>query len=61
TEDENLEPLPIDLSGKSQGEIAAVMQYNYPIFTDDFLFRSNPEGFEKLRSEYTYRREFYII
>lgn len=60
TEDENLQPVGIDLTGKSQGEIAAIFQYNYPIFTDDFLFRSNPGSFEQLRSEYNYRREFYI-
>ena len=57
-EDENMSPTTVDLWGRSQGEIAAVLQYNYPIFTDDFLFRSSPESFEKLRSEYNYRREF---
>ena len=60
TEDENLKPVAIDLWGKTQGEIAAILQYNYPIFTDDFLFRSSPDSFERLRSEYNYRREFYI-
>lgn len=60
TEDENLKPVGIHLEGKSQGEIAAILQYNYPIFTDDFLFRSHPDSFEKLRSEYHYRREFFI-
>ena len=59
-EDENLSPVAIDMSGKTQGEVAAVLQYNYPIFTDDFLFRSDPSSFERLRSEYNYRREFYI-
>ena len=59
-EDEALVPTTLDLWGRSQGEIAAVMQYNYPIFTDDFLFRSSPESFEQQRSEYNYRREFYI-
>ena len=59
-EDEALKPMAISLKGKTQGEIAAVMQYNYPIFTDDFLFRTHPDSFEKLRSEYNYRREFYI-
>ena len=59
-EDESLKPVEIDLSGKTQGEIAAILQYNYPIFTDDFLFRSNPSSFEQLRSEYNYRQEFYI-
>ncbi|MBO4625611.1 MAG: DUF4301 family protein [Bacteroidales bacterium] len=57
-EDENMCPTTLDLWGLPQGGIAAVLQYNYPIFTDDFLFRSSPESFEKLRSEYNYRREF---
>lgn len=60
TEDDALKPVGIDLGGKTQGEIAAVLQYNYPIFTDDFVFRSDPDSFERIRSEYNYRREFYI-
>jgi len=44
----------------NQGEIASVLQYNYPIFTDDFMLRLNPENFDRLRSEYNYRREVYI-
>ena len=52
--------LPEDLKGKTQGEITTQLQYNYPIFTDDFIFRMNPENFEKLRSEYQYRREIYV-
>lgn len=51
------EPVLLDLRGKNHGEIAAVLQYNYPIFTDDFRFRMDPHKFEKLRSEYQYRRE----
>ena len=54
------EPVLLDLKGKTHGEIAAVFQYNYPIFTDDFRFRMEPHKFEKLRSEYQYRREVYI-
>ena len=54
------EPVLLDLKGKNHGEIAAVSQYNYPIFTDDFRFRMDPSAFEKLRSEYQYRREIYI-
>lgn len=50
----------LDLRGLSQGEITALFQYNYPIFTDDFLFRMEPDNFEKMRSEYKYRREIYI-
>lgn len=53
-------PQKLDLQGKSQGEIAATFQYNYPVFTDDFLFRMNPGDFERLRQDYCYRREIYI-
>ncbi|MBR2608321.1 MAG: 4-phosphoerythronate dehydrogenase [Bacteroidales bacterium] len=54
------EPILLDLKGKKQGEIAAVIQYNYPIFTDDFRFRMEKGNFEKMRSNYQYRREFYV-
>ena len=54
-----LEAVKLDLRGKTQGQIASIMQYNYPIFTDDFMFRSNPSEFESLRANYQYRREFY--
>ena len=54
------EPVLLDLKGKKQGEVAAVFQYNYPIFTDDFRLRMEPGNFEKMRSNYQYRREIYI-
>lgn len=54
------EAVKLDLKDLNQGEIASVLQYNYPIFTDDFMLRLNPENFNKLRSEYNYRREVYI-
>lgn len=54
------EPLVLDLKDKNQGERAAVFQYNYPVFTDDFRFRMDPGRFEKLRSEYQYRREICV-
>lgn len=53
-------PILLDLKDKTQGERAAVFQYNYPIFTDDFRFRMEPHKFEKLRSEYQYRREIFV-
>ncbi len=53
-------PVLLDLKGKNHGEIAAVLQYNYPIFTDDFRFRMEPHKFEQLRTEYKYRREIYV-
>lgn len=54
------EAVKLDLKGLNQGEIAAVLQYNYPIFTDDFMLRLNPGDFDRLRKEYKYRREVYI-
>lgn len=54
------EPVVLDLKDKNHGEIAAVFQYNYPIFTDDFRLRMEPEKFEKLRGEYQYRREICV-
>lgn len=54
------EAVKLHLKGLNQGEIAAVLQYNYPIFTDDFMLRLNPENFDQLRSGYKYRREVYI-
>ena len=54
------QPVHLDLKGKNHGEIAAVLQYNYPIFTDDFRFRMEPHKFEKLRSDYQYRREIIV-
>ena len=55
-----LEAIKLNLKGKPHGEIASVLSYNYPIFTDDFMFRMNPAGFENLRLNYSYRREFYV-
>ena len=56
-----LSPRYMDLSGKTQAEIAEVFQDNYPIFTDDFALRSSPGDFEKIRSEYAYRRELRLL
>jgi erythronate-4-phosphate dehydrogenase len=55
-----LEAVRLDLKGMSQGQIASVFQYNYPVFTDDFMFRLRPDDFEDLRTNYSYRKEFYI-
>lgn len=60
TDIKELEAVKLDFRGLSQGEIASQIQYNYPIFTDDFLFRMAPETFEKIRSNYHYRREFFV-
>ena len=50
----------LDVHGKHQGQVASIIQYNYPIFTDDFIFRMNPDSFTELRSGYQYRKEFCI-
>lgn len=55
-----LQPIRLNVKGLGQGEIASVFQYNYPIFTDDFIFRLDPSRFEEIRSDYKYRREFYL-
>ena len=55
------EPVRLDLRNKKLGEVAAVFQYNYPIFADDFRFRMEPGNFEKMRSHYQYRREIIIL
>lgn len=58
--DEPKDAVKLDLRGLGQGQIASTLQYNYPIFTDDFMFRVHPEDFEKLRENYRYRREYFI-
>ena len=60
SDDPERQPVVIDLEDKKQGEIAAIFQYNYPIFTDDFRFRMEPDNFEKMRTAYQYRREVII-
>ena len=60
TDVKELEAVKLDVRGKSQGQIASLFQYNYPIFIDDFMFRINPGGFAALRENYSYRREFFI-
>lgn len=59
-EGEVRDAVKLDPRGKSEGQIASLIQYNYPIFTDDFMFRTNPGEFEALREHYRYRREFFI-
>lgn len=60
TEHPSKEAVKLNLRGKNQGEIAALLQYNYPVFTDDFLFRMDPSKFEEYRQNYNYRSEIYV-
>ena len=52
--------IKLDLRNKNQGQRTSILQYNYPIFTDDFMLRIAPQDFESLRANYRYRREFFI-
>ena len=58
--DKELEAVKLEYKDRDQGGIASTIQYSYPIFTDDFMLRMQPEAFEELRKKYKYRREFYI-
>jgi len=60
TDNPEHEPIHLDLSDKNQGEKAAIFQYNYPIFTDDFMFRLLRGDFAAMRNTYKYRREITI-
>lgn len=60
TQVKELEAVKLDVRGKSQGQIASLFQYNYPIFIDDFMFRVDPGAFVTMRANYSYRREFFI-
>lgn len=46
--------------GSDNGEICRQLTGFFPIFEDDSNLRQNPHDFEKLRSNYKYRREFYV-
>lgn len=50
----------LNLSGANKEEICKQLTGFFPIFEDDYNLRSNPADFEKLRSNYKYRREFYV-
>ena len=58
---ESMDSIFVDVIGKTQGQITSIFQYNYPIFTDDFMLRVAPWAFNDLRVRYKYRREFHII
>lgn len=50
----------VDLKGVNNLEISKKLTEIFPIFEDDFNLRNNPESFEKIRSNYHYRQEFYV-
>jgi len=60
TESPDLEPVTVSVDGLGQKEIAELFLQLYPIFEDDSNLRSQTEKFEQLRSNYHYRREFYL-
>lgn len=57
-ENPDKEVMKVDFRNLSREEIRDRMLDSYDIREDDRRFRENPENFEKLRSEYDYRREF---
>ena len=50
----------LDFSGLNKEQINEQLVGIFPIFEDDYNLRSNPGDFEYLRSNYKYRREFYV-
>lgn len=48
----------IHFAGLNQSEIAEQLLRIFPIWDLDFKLRQHPDNFEKLRSNYEYRREF---
>ena len=47
--------------GKDQYEISEYFNGIFPIFEHCTDLKGNPDDFEKLRSNFKYRREFYVI
>ncbi len=60
TTDPDHQPIHLDPKGKSKYEIADVFHDSYAIMLDDLALRTNPDNFEKLRSEYNLRNEVII-
>ncbi|MBR5855686.1 MAG: 4-phosphoerythronate dehydrogenase [Bacteroidales bacterium] len=54
------EPKIVDFAGLNYKEISEKLTGIFPIFEDDFNLRQNLQSFEILRSNYNYRREFYV-
>ena len=50
----------LDFNGSNKDQISEQLSGIFPIFEDDYKLRSNPCDFEFLRSNYKYRREFYV-
>ena len=53
-------PNHLDLRGAGQAEICDVLTGIFPIFELDRQLRDRPQDFEQIRSNYKYRREFYV-
>lgn len=50
----------LTLKGLSQEKIYENLNNIFPIFEESKLLRDSPADFEKIRSNYKYRREFYV-
>lgn len=49
-----------NFEGLNKEQISEQLVGIFPIFEDDYNLRNNPSDFEYLRSNYKYRREFYV-
>lgn len=53
-------PNHLELKGIEQEEISRILTAIFPIFEESRELKENPGDFEKIRSNYKYRREFYV-
>jgi len=50
----------LDFENKSEAEISAMLKNLYDVSADDKALKARPQDFDTLRSNYNYRREFYV-
>ncbi|MFA6894969.1 MAG: DUF3410 domain-containing protein, partial [Bacteroidales bacterium] len=50
----------LDFENKSEVEVSAMLKNIYDVSADNESLKARPQDFEMLRSNYNYRREFYV-
>lgn len=50
----------LEIAGKDQASVAAALTDLYPVWRDSDALKGNVDGFERLRTEYQFRTEFYV-
>lgn len=53
-------PNHISLNGLPKEKIYEILNHIFPIFEESAALKNHPADFEKIRSNYKYRREFYV-